>query len=330
MTLAIDRIDLLVLTVYLAGVAWLGIRVGRGTKDLAGYLLGDRHLPWWAILGSIVATETSTATFLSVPGLAYARQGDMRFLQLSFGYLIGRTLIVFLLLPLYFQGEIFTAYEVLAKRFGGATKRTASLIFLVTRNLSDGLRLFLTAIVLEQVASIPLPTCIVVLGLITMAYTLLGGMKAVVWNDCIQFVVYMLGGLIAAWVILRGLPGGWQAYLDFGRQTGRFRLFDFSWSLPDPYTFWAAVVGGMFLTLGTHGTDQMMVQRYLSARSQADAAKALVASGFVVLAQFGLFLLLGVGLAAFYNVHCRPASRSSETTACLRPSLWKSSPQARD
>ena len=311
MTLAIPDIDALVLCVYLAVVAAFGIWLGRGTHDLNGYLLGDRHLPWWAILGSIVATETSTATFLSVPGIAYAEGGDLRFLQLSIGYLIGRCLIRIVLLPLYFRGKIFTAYQVLDQRFGGATKRAAALIFLVTRNLGDGLRLFLTAIVLEKIIQIPLPICVVVIGVVTILYTLLGGMKAVVWNDCAQFIVYMAGGLIAGAVILHGLPEGWNSLLEFGRREGKFRVFDFGWTTADPYTCWAAIIGGMFLTLGTHGTDQMMVQRYLCARSQADAGRALVGSAFVVMAQFAIFLFLGIGLAAFYRIH--PPSQSFST-----------------
>ncbi len=175
MTLAIHPLDTSVLCLYLLAVAAFGIWLGRGTHDLNGYLLGDRHLPWWAILGSIVATETSTATFLSVPGIAYAKQGDMRFLQLAMGYFIGRWLIRLVLLPFFFRGRIFTAYEVLNERFGGATKRVAAVIFLVTRNLGDGLRLFLTAIVLEKIIQIPLPTCVMLIGTVTILYTLLGG-----------------------------------------------------------------------------------------------------------------------------------------------------------
>ncbi|MCA9150424.1 MAG: hypothetical protein KDA92_14030, partial [Planctomycetales bacterium] len=203
--LALHPIDLTVLVVYLLGVAGLGIFLGRGTKDLSTYLLGDRHLPWWAILGSIVATETSTATFLSVPAKAFAQDGDMRFLQLTLGYITGRLVIVVTLLPLFFRGQIYTAYEVLQVRFGGWVKAIAASIFLVTRNLGDGLRLFLTAIALEQVVAWPLPWCIAIIGGITILYTLVGGMKAVVWNDCLQFVVYMVGGIIALAIIVNRL-----------------------------------------------------------------------------------------------------------------------------
>src|SRR5437016_3587042 len=295
-------IDIIVLGVYLASAVIIGVAVSGKAKSLEAYLLGDRNLPWWAILGSIVATETSTATVISVPGKAYGPDG-MRFLQLAIGYCVGRVIIVRVLLPLYFQGKLFTAYQVLERRFGGLTKRAASLLFLVTRNLSDALRLFLTAIVLQRLANWDFVTSVIVMGLVTIFYTFFGGMRSVVWNDCIQFVIYVLGGIVAVFVIAGQVPGGWTEILRFGHEHGRLQVFDFSPVLSYPYTFWAGLLGGAVLTIGTHGTDHMMVQRYLSARSQRDAGRAIIASGFVVLAQFALFLFIGVELAAFYARH---------------------------
>lgn len=302
MPTSLGLVDVVVLACYLAGVMALGMWVGRGQRDLNSYLLGDRNLPWWSLLISIVATETSTATFLSVPGIAYAREGgDLRFLQLPLGYLAGRCIIAVVLLPLYFRGQMYSAYQVLHDRFGGPTKQAASLIFLVTRNLGDGLRLYLTAIALERLTGLSLPVCIAVIGVATIVYTVFGGMRSVVWNDCIQFAIYMAGGLIAGVIIVQRLPGGWEQFVNYGLAHDKFRLFDFHLTLSLPYTFWAGMLGGMFLTLGTHGTDQLMVQRYLSARNQREAARALVLSGAVVLVQFLVFLLLGVGLACFYD-----------------------------
>src|SRR3954463_13173677 len=298
----LGSIDIVVLIVYLASAIVVGLVVSGRAKGLESYLLGDRNLPWWAILGSIVATETSTATVISVPGIAYGADG-MRFLQLALGYVIGRAVIVRVLLPLYFQGKLFTAYQVLERRFGGLTKRAASLLFLVTRNLGDGLRLFLTAIVLQRLAGWDFVTSVIVMGIVTMFYTFFGGMRSVVWNDCIQFVVYVVGGVVAGFVIAAKIPGGWAEVLRYGSEHGRLQVFDFSTSLSYPYTFWAGLIGGAVLTIGTHGTDHMMVQRYLSARSQRDAGRAIVASGLVVLAQFALFLFIGVELAAFYSHH---------------------------
>lgn len=306
--MAISNTDATIGVVYLIFIVLLGVWVGRDQKDLSGYLLGNRDLPWWAILGSIVATETSTATFLSVPGIAFAAQGDMTFLQLAVGFILGRIIVAIVLVPLYFRGRLFTAYEVLEKRFGGATKRAASVMFLVTRNLGDGLRLFLAGLALEKVLGADLYLCVVVIGIATIVYTFLGGMKAVIWSDCIQFVIYMAGGLIALKILIDALPGGWGELVAYGEATDKFRIFDSGVDadgkltvLTNPYTIWSGVIGGAVLTLGTHGTDQMFVQRYLSARNQRDASVAVVTSGFVVFAQFALFLLLGVALACFYS-----------------------------
>ncbi len=303
MHLTISTFDLVVICVYLACVVLLGVWAGRGNRDLSDYLLGGRNLPWWALLGSIVATETSTATFLSVPGLTYAAHGDMRFLQLCGGYIVGRFLVARLLLPAYFAGEMFTAYEVLHRRFGVVAQRFASAMFLVARNVGDGLRLFLTALALKAAIGLPLTDSVIVIAVITVFYTLFGGMKSVVWNDCLQLLVYLVGGAVTLWLLADALPGGWSELRAFGVEEHKFRLFDFSWDSSDPFTFWAGLFGGTFLSLGSHGTDQMIVQRLLSARSQREAARAVTLSGAVVLIQFTLFLLIGIGLAAFFAQH---------------------------
>ncbi len=306
--MSISSIDFAILVVYLLAMVVFGLWVGRDQKDLAGYLLGGRDMPWWSILGSIVATETSTATFLSVPGIAFAIGGDLRFLQLGMGLVVGRIIVAIVLVPLFRRGEIYSAYEILSTRFGGASKQCASLMFLITRNLGDGLRLFLAGIALEKVLGIDLIGCIVILGFVTILYTFFGGIKAVIWSDCIQWVVYMVGGILSLQILVSYFPGGWGQLFEFGNQTGRFQVFDFRLRstdtfsvLTDPYTFWAGVFGGTVLTLGTHGTDQMIVQRYLAARSTLDAQRAVVVSGLVVLAQFALFLIVGVALACFYS-----------------------------
>ena len=304
MKLAIGDIDTAVLVVYLLGVVLFGLWVGRRQRDLSGYLLGGRDLAWWTVLLSIVATETSTVTFLSVPGVAYdPAEGNMSFLQLTMGFILGRFVVVFLFLPHYFRGELFTAYEVLHRRFGGATKQTASLLFLVMRNLADGLRLYLTAIVLHHVVGLDLTICIAVIGVATILYTFVGGMKSVVWNDCVQFVIYMVGAILAAAIILDKLPGGWTQLAEFAGQHDKFRVLDFRFDPVRPYTFWSGLIGGLFLALATHGTDQLMVQRYLAAGSQKKAGRALAVSGLIICAQFALFLLIGIGLACYYDLY---------------------------
>jgi len=295
----VSPLDLVVLAAYLVGVVAFGLWVGRRQRGAADYMLGDRDIAWWGLLVSIVATETSTVTFLSVPGFAWAH--DFRFLQLPLGYVLGRLLVIAFLLPHYFAGEYFTAYEVLRKRFGGAVGQAASLLFVVTRSLADGLRLFLTAIVVQEIFGLSLPLSIALVGLTTVVYTFVGGMKAVVWTDVIQFVVYVIGALVALAVLVARLPGGLGQLLADGAAASKFRLVDLSLALDNPYTLWAGVIGGMFLSFGSHGADQLMVQRYLCARSRAEAARALGLSGVVVLVQFALFLLIGVGLFVFYQ-----------------------------
>lgn len=303
MNLAISHIDATIVLVYVLACVVFGMWIGRGQQGMGDYLLGGRSLPWWAILGSIVATETSTVTFLSVPGMTFQDGGNFNFLQLSLGYILGRGIIVALLLPAYFEGSLYTAYQVLDRRFGGSVKQSASALFLVTRNLADGLRLYLTAVVLMKVLGLPLAECVLLMGVATILYTVTGGMKAVVWNDCIQFCVYIFGAVLACGIIVNRLPGGWDHLMAFGTEHQKWQVFDVSFALNKPYTLWAGIVGGVFVSLGTHGTDQLMVQRYLSARSRRDAGKALLLSGLVVLAQFALFLLIGVALACFYEVY---------------------------
>jgi SSS family transporter len=298
--LSVGALDLGVLLAYMAGVVFLGMWVGRATRTAADFMVGGRDLPWWVILFSIVATETSTVTFLSIPGFAYGR--DMTWLQIVLGFVLGRIIVAFLLLPQYFKGNFFTAYEVLDRRFGGATKRTASLIFIITRSLADGLRLFLSAIVLQEMTGIQMHWAVVAIGIATIVYTYLGGMRAVLWTDFLQFMVYMGGAMLAFWLLLDRLPGGWQQMMTMGEAAGKLRVLDLTLDWSEPYGFWAGLIGGMFITLGSHGVDQMMVQRYLSARNLSDARRALITSGLVVFAQFALFLLIGVGLFCFYQL----------------------------
>lgn len=300
MYMHLGLLDIFVLVAYLASAIFIGLWASGKTKNLESFLLGDRDLPWWAILGSIVATETSAATVLSVPGEAYGATG-MRFLQIALGYIVGRAVIVYVLLPLYFRGELLTAYEVLHDRFGGLTRQAASLLFLIARNLGDGLRLFLAAIILQKLADIPLAYSVIAIGFVSTVYTFVGGMRSVIWNDCIQFAVYVVGGIAAMFVIASAIPGGFGEVIAFATEADKLRAFDFRWSLTEPYTFWAGLIGGAVLTIGTHGTDHSMVQRYLSARSQRDAGRAILASGIVVLLQFALFLFIGIELACYFQ-----------------------------
>lgn len=292
-------LDVILVVTYLIGTTLLGAWFTRRQHNLSSYFVGDRNVSWWLVLVSIVATETSTVTFLSVPGLAFdPAGGNLTFLQLSFGYVIGRALIAWLLLPQYLHGELFTAYQLLRERFDTRVQRTASGLFLLTRTIADGLRLYLTGLLLQQFTGWDMALSILVMGAVTLLYTYLGGMQAVIWTDLIQFVIYILGAVLAGCLLLRLLPGGWDDVVRIGEQAGKFRLLDLTPEPARPYTLWAGLIGGAFFTMASHGADQMMVQRYLCSRSLGQARLALVLSGGVVLLQFLLFLLIGVGLYA--------------------------------
>lgn len=260
---------------------------------------------------SVVATETSTLTFLSIPGVAYL--GTLAFLQLTMGYLVGRIVVSLVLLPAYFRGELTTAYALLENRFGIATRRFTSAIFMVTRLLADSVRLFATAIPLALVTGWPYPISIAVIGVLTLVYTYFGGIKAVVWVDALQMCLYLLGALVAAVALQSLVPGGWAEILSRSAGAGKLTVFDFQLSLSVPYTFWAGLLGGGFLTMASHGTDQLIVQRLLTCKDLRSSQKALMGSALAVMAQFLVFLLVGLGLWAFYGG--RSFERSDEIFA---------------
>lgn len=304
--------DLAVVAAYLALAVWGGCRMSRGGSTLRDYYLTDRRLPWWAIMGSIVATETSTITVIGVPGYAFG--GDLTFLQLALGYLVGRALVAFVLLPAYFDRDLLSAYQLLTARVGRAFGQCAAVVFLLTRNVADGLRLFATALVLAAMlataagtvglAGLPqtqvVVAAILIVAAVTLAYTWLGGMTAVVWMDVVQLGVYLTGTVAAGVMLLAGLPGGAREAIAAAEEAGKLVMFDFAWDPSRDYTFWSGVFGGAVFTASTHGTDQMFVQRYLCSRSLAGARAALLASGVFVFFQFALFLGIGLLLWSFY------------------------------
>ena len=288
-----------VVLAYFAFTVWLGGRLGRGQRNLEDYFLAGRSTPWLAASLSIVGTETSTLTFVGVPAIAYA--GNLGFLQVAAGYVLGRMLVAWWLVPAYFEGRISTAYELLELHFGERVRRFSSGIFLVSRVLADGVRLFATALVLRALLPMPLPVAIVVVTAVTLYYTMRGGLKAVIWNDAVQLVVYVTGAVLAGWILVRLLPGGLAPALSDLRATGKLDVLDFGWNWSNAYTFWAGLLGGAVLTMATHGTDQMFVQRLLACRSARDAQKAVIASGIIVFAQMALFLLIGSLLYSYYT-----------------------------
>jgi SSS family transporter len=294
----IHPIDLAIVIAYLLGVTALGMWFRRGSQDAREYFLGGRTAPWWALAFSIVATETSTLTIIGTPAISYG--GNLTFLQLVFGYLIGRVLIVLLFLPGYFRGEFLTAYALIEKRFGVRARAVAATTFLVTRAVAEGVRVSAIALVVSVVLGTSERLAVLVVIALTVLYTLEGGMKAVIWTDVAQLLLYLTGSAVTFWVLLHRIPGGWSEVTQVAAVAGhKLQVFDFSFHWATKYTFWSGLIGGAFLTMASHGTDQTIVQRLLAARDQRDSRRALLASGGIVFIQFALFLLIGVLLYVF-------------------------------
>ena len=294
----IHPLDLGIVVVYLLGVTLLGMRFRHQQHDVKDYFLGGRSTPWWALALSIVATETSTLTIIGTPAIAYST--NMTFLQLVFGYIIGRILITIVFLPGYFRGEYLTAYALIEKRFGSRMRAVAALTFLGTRALAEGVRVSAIALVVSVALGTSERLAVFIVIALTIFYTFEGGMKAVIWTDVAQFLLYLTGSLITLVLLLHRIPGGWNEVVQVANLNGhKLQILDFSTNLAAKYTFWSGVIGGTFLTLATHGTDQTIVQRLLAARNQNDSRRALISSGFIVLVQFSVFLLVGILLFVF-------------------------------
>jgi SSS family solute:Na+ symporter len=294
----IHPLDLAIVIVYLLGVTALGIHFRRGQQDAKDYFLGGRTAPWWALAFSIVATETSTLTIIGTPAISYG--GNLTFIQLVFGYLIGRVLIVLLLLPGYFRGEFFTAYALIENRFGEKMRAVAASTFLITRAIAEGVRVSAIALVVSVVLGTSEKLAVLIVIALTVLYTFEGGMKAVIWTDVTQLLIYLTGSTVTFFVLLHRIPGGWGEVTQVAAAAGnKLQLLDFSWNLATKYTFWSGLIGGAFLTMATHGTDQIIVQRLLAAKSEGDSRRALLTSGVIVLIQFTMFLLIGVFLYVF-------------------------------
>lgn len=309
-------IDYIVIIVYLAGVAFIGIRIAGQQTSTSDYFLGSRDIPWWAVLFSVVATETSTLTFISIPAVAYG--GNLTFLQITLGYIIGRILVSIYFLPKYTEGNLSTAYQFLGDRFGQSMRNATSTTFMVTRLLADGVRLFATAIPLAVILRLGgafagwgdlevYILSILVISFITVLYTLIGGIKAVVWMDVMQMGVYIGGAVVAGCVIIAGLPNGLSGAINMAAEAGKLQVLDFGFNMTftdfiaQPYTFFTALIGGAVFSVASHGTDQLIVQRLLTTRNLKDSQRALVWSGVVVALQFALFLGIGLLLYGFYN-----------------------------
>jgi SSS family solute:Na+ symporter len=311
-----STIDYLVLLAYLAGITVFGVMFRKSQRTVKDYFLGDKNTSWIVISLSIVATETSTLTLIGVPALAFANYtrpeqgGNFTYLQVVLGYIVARIVISLLFIPAYFRGNLLTAYELLKNRFGVQAKNFAASLFLVMRALAEGVRVFAASLVLSAVLSSSIPGLphlwlwsIVIVGVLTLIYTFEGGIAAVIWTDLIQLIIYIGGSLLAAYELVHLVPGGWSTIASEAAAAGKFQFVSFKFDLSVPFTFWAGLLGGTFLTMASHGTDQLLVQRLLTCRNKRESQKALILSGFVVLFQFALFLTIGVMLYVYYKFY---------------------------
>ncbi len=304
--MAVGSLDYLIIILFLILTAVLGSVSGGKQKNIQDYFLGAKSVPWWAVCFSIVAAETSTLTFISIPGLAYLT--NLNFLQVTFGYLLGRIVIAIFLLPRYYEGKLETAYGYLENRFGAKTRSFASVVFLFTRTAADGVRLFATAIPLKLMLNISYPAAIVIIAAVTLIYTTTGGLKGVIWVDVLLMFIYIGGALLAGGFLLtRYLPHGWNSIVQAAVPAGKLQIINlnFGSSLADffkePYTLISGLLGGAFLSMASHGTDQLIVQRLLSTKNLKDGRKAIIGSGVIVIFQFAIFMLVGVALFAYYG-----------------------------
>jgi SSS family solute:Na+ symporter len=301
LALGLNRLDLVIIAAYLAGITLFGLRFRKKQRTMRDYFLADRDIPWWAISLSIVAAETSTLTIISIPGLAY--DSNLTFLQVVMGYVIGRVIISFVLLPQYFRGDLYTAYQLIERRFGPTLRGVTAGLFLLTRAAAEGVRVYAVSIVVSIALGTGEITSIALITLLTLIYTFEGGLAAVIWTDVVQTFIYIGGTLVGLFTILHLIPGGWDSAQAIAGGLHKFQVFDLSFgSLAKPYTIWAGIIGGAFLTTASHGTDQLIVQRLLAARNQRQSVLALLSSGVAILFQFGLFLFVGVMLFAYYQV----------------------------
>ncbi len=297
-------IDLATIALYLIAITWFGARFRKSQRNLKDYFLGGRNAPWWAIALSIVSAETSTLTVIGTPALSFS--GNFQFLQVVLGYLLARIVISALFLPQYFRGEMFTAYELMRRRFGERIRRLTAGTFLILRALAEGVRVFAVSIVISIVLGTGEIVSILMIVCLTLFYTFEGGMTAVIWTDAVQMFLYVGGAILSFWVILHQIPGGWAHVSELAGAAHKFQMFDFrfSWTpefFARSYSFWAGLIGGCFLTTASHGTEQLLVQRLLAAKTEQQSRAALLSSWIVIFFQFALFLLIGVLLYVHYS-----------------------------
>ncbi len=323
-------IDIGVLLLYFVIIIFIGLRMGRKEDNLEDFALGGRRIPWWAVLASLIAAETSAGTFFGTPGEGFALR-NYTYLQLAFGTIIGRILVSYIFIKPYYDYRVFSIYEYLTARFGVGSKNAASAVFMITRLLASGARLYVAAIALalayEMIAGVRpnqsqtlwiYVSATVVIVLLTAVYTTFGGIKAVIWTDLIQASIMIGSALIALGLLYSAIPGGWNEIVE---RHGPFKVSDLIATGLDPaktgwdqikgmfeteYTIFAGLIGAVFITMGTHGTDQDMVQRMLTAKDIRRSRRSLILSGLADIPIAFTFLSIGLLLWVYYQAHPDP------------------------
>src|SRR5215510_10480822 len=293
--------DWLVIVVYLVGIIGLGIWFGKDQKNTRDYFLGSKNIPWWGIGLAIVAAETSALTIIGVPSMAYG--GEIAFLQLIIGYVIARIILAIVLVPHYFTGEIYSPYQLFANTFGPSARQTAAGFFLLSETLAAGVRVYVASIPIKLMlgdkvlgfgTGDPILGAILLFVLLSLLYTYIGGVKAVIWTDAVQFGLFLLGGLFALGYIPTLVDGGLASVLKQATQAGKLHWFNPEFGLAAPFNIWMGVIGGTVQVMSSHGAEQLIVQRVLACKHVADGRKALVLSAALVLPLFLIFLTVGV------------------------------------
>ena len=290
-------LDWVVIVAYLAGIIALGVWLGRGQKSTRDYFLGGRDLPWWGVALSIVATETSALTFIGVPAMLFAKGGNLGFIQVVLGFAIGRLVLAAVMVPYYFKNEIYSPFALIGNAFGSGAHKTAAGFFLIAGTLAAGVRVFVTCIPLQLMLGWDVTSAILLFVGLSLVYTAIGGLKAVVWTDAVQFGLFVVGGLFALFYIPTLTDGGWGTAMDTAREGGKLVWLNTDFSLGAPFNIWMGIFGATIFVLFTHGIDQLVAQRVLACRSIVDGRKALVFSAVTILPMMLLFLFVGVLLA---------------------------------
>ncbi|HVY71627.1 MAG TPA: hypothetical protein VHH73_16970 [Verrucomicrobiae bacterium] len=300
--------DWVVILVYLLGIIGLGMWFGKDQRNTRDYFLGSKNIPWWGIGLSIIAAETSALTIISVPAMAYG--GDITFVQIVTGYVIGRILLAAVMVPRYLSGEIYSPYQLLESAFGPAARRLAAGFFLITETLAAGVRVYVASIPVKLMlgdrllgfgTGDPILGAILLFVVLSLLYTYIGGVKAVIWTDAAQFILFLAGGLFTLFYVPTLVDGGASALFAKAAAAGKLHWLNGGFSLSMPFNIWMGLIGGTFVVLSSHGAEQLIVQRVLACKSVADGRKALLLSAVIILPLFVIFLLVGVMLWAYYQ-----------------------------